>query len=161
VDTDEFYADGVDLLCFETSLVSGPLSFQAEYFRAITDSNDEGDPEFWGYYVYGSYFLTGESRDYVISKGTFTPDMPKHGFRPRKKTWGAWEVALRHSYIDLNDGNIRGGKERNSTIGVNWYLLGKQKLMLNYIRVDVKDRTNPFVDDGSADIFQIRFQVSF
>jgi phosphate-selective porin OprO/OprP len=161
VDTNDFYTDGVDLICFETAVVSGPLSFQGEYFRAMIDSKDEDDPDLWGFYVYGSYFLTGESRDYVISKGTFTPELPKYGFRPRQKTWGAWEVALRFSYVDLNDGNIRGGKERNCTIGVNWYLLGKQRLMLNYIRVDVEDRALPFLDDGSADIYQIRFQVIF
>ena len=161
VDTDKFYADGVDLICFETALVSGPLSFQGEYFRAITDSSDEGDPEFWGFYVYGSYFLTGESRDYVISKGAFTPEMPKQGFRLRKKTWGAWEAALRYSYIDLNDENIEGGKERNFTAGLNWYFLDKHRLMFNYVRAEVEDRLSPFVDDGSADILQVRFQISF
>jgi phosphate-selective porin len=72
---------------------------------------------------------------------------------------GAWELALRFSYVDLNDGNIRGGKERNCTIGINWYTRGKQRSMINYIRGGVEDRMNPFVDDVSADIFQIRFQV--
>jgi len=161
VDTDEFYAEGVDLICFEAGLVSGRLSFQAEYFRAITDSNDEGDPEFCGYYVYGSYFITGESREYVISKGTFTPEMPKHGFRHRREYWGAWEIAFRYSHLDLNDENIEGGKERNFTAGLNWYFMRKHRLMFNYVRADVEDRTNPFVDDGSADILQVRFQVSF
>jgi phosphate-selective porin OprO/OprP len=95
VDTDAFYADDVDLICFETAFVSGPLSFQGEYFYAKTDSKDEDNPDFWGFYVYGSYFLTGESRDYVKSKGTFTPEIPKYGFLPRQKTWGrgSWHFA--------------------------------------------------------------------
>ena len=162
VDTGKFYADGVDLICLESGLVYRSLSFQAEYFRSMIDSDEEGDPEFWGCYVYGSYFITGESREYVISKGTFTPEMPAHGFRPRKKGWGgAWEIALRYSYIDLNDENIAGGKEWNFTAALNWYFMNKHRLMVNYVRADVEDRLSPLVDDGSADIFQVRFQISF
>jgi phosphate-selective porin OprO/OprP len=162
VDTDAFYADGVDLICLEAGLVSHSLSFQAEYFRAMIDSDEEGDPEFWGCYVYGSYFISGEGREYVISKGTFTPEMEAHGFRHNRKGWGgAWEIALRYSYIDLNDENIEGGKEWNFTAGLNWYFLNKHRLMINYVRADVEDRLSPFVDDGSADIFQLRFQLSF
>lgn len=161
VDTNEFFADGVDLIGFEAGLVSDSLSIQGEYIRAMTDSKEEGDPEFWGFYVYGNYFLTGERREYVRSKGTFTPEMPKHGFRPRRAEWGAWEIALRYSYLDLNDGTIEGGKEQNFTIGLNWYFTQKYRVMFNYVRSEVEDRASPSVDDGSADIFQSRFQISF
>lgn len=161
LDTDKFFADGVDLIGCEAGLVSGPLSFQGEYIRAMTDSKEEGDPDFWGIYVYGSYFLTGERRAYVRSRGTFTPETPKHGFRPRQVKLGAWEIALRYSHLDLNDKSIKGGKEDNFTIGLNWYFTEKYRVMFNYVRANVVDRASLTADDGSAHIFQSRFQISF
>jgi len=86
--------------------------------------------------------------------------MPKTKFRPRHGGWGAWELAARISYVDLNDGAIRGGKEANFTAGLNWYLKSKNRIMFNYIRANVEDRASPFADDDSADIFQARFQIS-
>lgn len=60
VDTDKFFADRIDLIDPELAIVLGPLSFQGEYFRAFVDSDDS--PQFWGFYLYGSYFITGENR---------------------------------------------------------------------------------------------------
>jgi len=120
------------------------------------------DPQFWGFYLFGSYFLTGEHRNYGTRAGTFFPLQPKHNFHPRKGRWGAWELAVRFSYVDLNDKDIRGGKEANFTAGLNWYLTRKTRFMLNYIRAIVKDReTPPAVDSGRAHIFQARFQTEF
>jgi phosphate-selective porin OprO/OprP len=68
----------------------------------------------------------------------------------------------RWSYVDLNDGGIRGGIERNVTVGVNWYVHRHARLMLNYGHVAVDDRgTSPAVQDGEADIVQARLQISF
>ena len=87
---------------------------------------------------------------------------PKQNFNFRKRKWGAWEIGFRHSFVDLNDKNIEGGKEMNFTVGLNWYLRPKMRLMLNYVRVNVEDRdNNRVIDDGSANIFQTRFQISF
>ena len=72
------------------------------------------------------------------------------------------EVALRFSYVDLNGGSIRGGREYDLTAGLNWYLGPEVRLMLNYIQARVKDRaTPPRVDKGRASIIQGRFQVDF
>jgi phosphate-selective porin OprO/OprP len=62
----------------------------------------------------------------------------------------------------LNSGAIRGGKEFDFTAGLNWYLNKKTRFMFNYIRAKVEDReTQPAVEEGSADIFQARFQIEF
>ncbi len=64
--------------------------------------------------------------------------------------------------IDLNSEAIRGGKEFDFTAGLNWYLNKKTRFMFNYIRAKVEDReTQPAVEEGSADIFQARFQIEF
>lgn len=71
------------------------------------------------------------------------------------------ELALRLSYVDLNDGEIKGGREKNFTAGLNWYLFPKIRLMFNYVWAKVEDRDAPSVDDGRADILQARCQMSF
>ena len=71
------------------------------------------------------------------------------------------ELAFRLSYLDLNSKSINGGKETNFTFGVNWYLNEKIRFMFNYVRAKAKDRkTPPPVEDGTADIFQARFQIT-
>jgi len=111
----------------------------------------------------GSYFLTGERRIYDAANGIFTEIKPIRDFHPFNRGWGAWEVATRLSYLDLNDGgDIKGGQETNLTLGLNWYLNSNIRLMFNCIRAHVEDRrTSPPVDKGNANIFQTRFQINF
>jgi phosphate-selective porin OprO/OprP len=78
-----------------------------------------------------------------------------------KGEWGTWELALRHSYVDLNDGNARGGEESNFTAGLNWYHSRKARVMFNYIHAYVQDRAFPAIENGRADIFQARCQFLF
>ena len=75
--------------------------------------------------------------------------------------WGAWELGLRYSYVDLNDEGVKGGKERNITLGLNWYLNPNIRFQLNYINAKVDDRADPQVEDGRADVLQARFQIYF
>lgn len=159
VDTGPFSPDNIDLINPELAIVSGPLSFQGEYVHAFTDV--AGNPEFWGYYAYGSLFLTGEHRNYDLSSGVFTRLAPKRNFRPFHGGWGALELGLRYSFIDLNNKAIRGGTERNFTAGLNWYLNRNMRFMFNYIWAKVEDRADPQVDDGRADIVQGRFQIAY
>jgi len=59
------------------------------------------------------------------------------------------------------DGPIRGGEELNFTAGLNWYLRSNARVMVNYIRANLRDREDPPVDEGSADIIQMRFHIFF
>ncbi len=59
----------------------------------------------------------------------------------------------------MNDKSVRGGKERNVTVGLNWYLTRKLRFMANYIYVNVRDRGEPPVSNGDANILMARFQV--
>ncbi len=158
VDTGNIATTRSNLINGELAWVWGPFSFQGEYFHAFT--NAQGNPNFWGYYIYGSFFLTGEHRNYDTSKGVFTGIQPKQNFNPFKGGWGAWEIAARYSCINLNNssGGINGGKEDNVTLGLNWYLHPNLQLMFNYIRVNADNST---VEDGRANIFQSRFQIAF
>ena len=47
--------------------------------------------------------------------------------------WGAWQVGLRFSYLDLNDKAIQGGMVYDWTAGLNWFWNPNMKIQLNYI----------------------------
>ncbi|UCB48624.1 MAG: hypothetical protein JSW56_16065 [Deltaproteobacteria bacterium] len=59
VDTGRFLNDYADQINPEFAMVTGPLSFQGEYFHLFNKAEALGDPKFWGFYLYGSSFLAG------------------------------------------------------------------------------------------------------
>jgi phosphate-selective porin OprO/OprP len=158
VDTGDFLSDGADLLNPELAVVYGPFSIQGEYMYAMTDSAPFDDPEFWGFYVFGSYFITGENRAYRMSSGSFGRVKPKHNFL-EDGGLGAWEIAFRYSYLDLTDNRLgevdgEGGNLGDFTAGINWYLNPNLRVMLNYVFADLDDV-------GDTHIVQSRFQIDF
>ena len=136
----------------EAATVLGPFSAQAEYMRAMLDRKNRKDPDFDGWYVQASWVVTGETRRYGRGSGAFRGVNPKRSF-------GALELALRYSSLDLVDGGVIGGKTNDFTAGVNWYLLRNVRLMFNYVHVDSKQRRTQLNDD--PDVFQGRFLVFF
>jgi phosphate-selective porin OprO/OprP len=167
VDTMPFDATGIDIAGAELAWVNGPFSTQAEYTHAFVNGDDgQRSGDFWGAYGQVSYFLTGEHRPYELGNGKFGRVEPKRNFDPPSGDWGAFELAARFSYLDLNDGGIRGGKLWDATAGLNWYLFPNARVMLNYIHADVSDRIEQdFLTtihlSGTGDIVQARFQVDF
>lgn len=144
-------ADEAALAGLELAVVNGPLSFQAEWVMASPDT-EGNDPEYSGYYAQVSYFLTGETRPYDRAAGAFGRLMPKRNYG--RDGWGAWEIALRFSGVDLTDETYDGGELNNVTAALNWYLNPNVRMMLNYIRSELEDV-------GEADAVVARFQLSF
>jgi len=150
--------DDVDLWGGEALLIYGPLSLQGEYMRANVDTTFLGRHDFDGYYVQASYFLTGEHRAYTPSSGLPGRIKPKSNFSlSGERGWGAWELALRYSTIDLDDRIIRGGQQDDFTAGVSWYLNPNAKIMWNYVLADIDHDLYA----GNLDIFETRFQIDF
>jgi phosphate-selective porin OprO/OprP len=137
----------------EAAVVRGSLSLQGEYMQVSVERNRQrSDPDFSGWYLYGSWFVTGEHRRYNAKKGNFKQ------IRPESK-YGAWELAARYSSVDLEDVGVTGGEEQNITLGLNWYLNRHIRFMANYVRVDASpDRDG---NSESPDIIQLRAQVVF
>lgn len=125
----------------EVAFLYGAFSVQAEYMAAQY-TRDAGltNPMFRGGYIFASYFLTGEHRAYDRKMGRFDRVKPfTNFFRVRTSDGcvetgrGAWEVAYRYSWIDLNEGGILGGIASDHTFGVNWYMNPYTRMMLNYV----------------------------
>ncbi len=137
--------------------------FSSEYLRYGIDRNTTcsgcvvaSDPQFSGWYVQGSWILTGETKTYQPNAtnnemGTFNNPRVITPFSWDGRTWGAWELAARYSDLDLNWhagaegttcvgallGCIRGGEQKIWTFGVNWYLNNTIRMLFDYMIVDV------------------------
>lgn len=159
VSTPLLYDQGQNLVCLEAAWMNGPVSIQGEYFHDFVDSAETFT--FKGWYLQGSWVLTGEARKYRASTGVFTGITPHEEFNLRQSGWGAWELALRISEVDLNDTYILGGEEQNITLGLNWYLRHKIRFMINYVNVVVEDRADLLIYESEADIIMSRTQVNF
>jgi len=142
----------------ELAWVAGPLSLQGEYMQTtVSRTTATDDPVISGWYAYASYFLTGESRRYKAKSGKFSK------IKPGSNT-GAWEIALRHSQLNLNDVDITGGEERITTLGLNWYIKSNIRLMLNYSQVknDLNaDDDGDVIGNDNPTVFQARMQLHF
>jgi phosphate-selective porin OprO and OprP len=152
IDTGSIDADSAYVLGIEAGANWKNWYLQAENFRFGVDRPAGADPSFGGYYVQGSWIVTGETRRYDVASGAFQAPRPFVPFSSADG-FGAWELALRYSHLDLDfraglpdaaaasDG-IRGGIQDIWTLGINWYINPNVRLVFNYMRVDV-DRLNP------------------
>lgn len=158
IDTGEFNVDSLNVYGAESAVVLGPFSFQGEYIFSDVDATRFRDAEFDGYYLTAGYFLTGENRPY--KGGHFDQVIPFRNFT-KDGGWGAWELAFRYSFLDLDDTpdpGALGGELHDYTAALNWYLNPNLRVMFNYVHAEA-DGAQP--DDLSADIFQSRFELSF
>lgn len=163
----------------EFAAAYGPFSVQAEYIgshynrdpAALARANRLGafapggsSLDFNGYYVYGTWYLTGESRAaaYTVSDLNGAGFGQIHIKNPVSAGgFGALELAARYSVIDLNNGpfqgslygnlialapnafaraafansGVIGGREANVTLGLNWYPEPGVRFMANWTRV--------------------------
>lgn len=162
VDTGTIDADSTAALGLEFAAIWGPFSLQGEYMRNRVDYTAQPAATFDGAYGFASWFVTGESRAYNATNGTIARLRPNRSLGDGG--WGALELALRVSAIDLIDGAAQGGSADNVTLGINWYLTEYSRLMMNWVRFDVDGSaaTQPF---GSAvhegDALGVRFQVDW
>lgn len=165
-----FNSSNAQLWNGEAAWVNGPLSIQSEYTLCSVDRNNGGNVLFSGAYIFASYFLTGEYRPYNRptqpfrkANGTFDRLKPKTNFlsgpgTDAPKGIGAWEVAARWSYIDLDSLNVNGGKLQDVTLGLNWYWNPYTRVSFNYVHAMLK--RGPELN-STADLFVTRFGFDF
>ncbi|MDA1001700.1 MAG: porin [bacterium] len=168
------------LLNVEDGFAAGPefgfnwknLYLQSEYYfyeldrkqpntapaTALLDTN----ADFKGWYVQGSWIVTGETKRYDIKNASFGAPRPASPLG-MDGSFGAIELAARYSTVDLNDGGtggvcagnatqtaptatsacIRGGEQDIITLGINWYPNRNVRFMLNYLFIDTDRQAYP------------------
>lgn len=157
------HIDNYHYTALELAGVYGQWSLQGELQRLgiRRDDGPDGsahpDLSFNGYYVLGSYFLTGESRNYYQRLGSFWRVSPRREFDPwGKGGWGAFEIAARVSHIDLDDeaenlaGGVRGGVSDNISLALNWYFNPYVRLSMNYVHAKVKNVDEHGMQEGGT-----------
>jgi phosphate-selective porin OprO/OprP len=155
---------------FEGSWNYGPFSAASEYI-SISDQRtgmdfDGGDlpsVKQWGWYVSGSWAITGEHK-----KGRITPrkDVFRGGL-------GAFELVARVEKLVFDDidypgsqfgvpsgGKLTGNSDHVTTFGVNWYLNRYLKIMADVIneQIDDPERSPAPTNDGKFRSVIVRFQ---
>jgi phosphate-selective porin OprO/OprP len=95
--------------------------------------------------------ITGEARKYNTQTGAFDGPTIAHPFSLNGGGFGAFELVARYSMADLNSrandedaithiltaDAIRGGREQNYVIGLNWYPNSVVRFMLDVQHVKI------------------------
>jgi len=178
IDTGAIDARHIKVYGGEAALGYNQFLVEGEYFKFDIDRRETGavalgDPDFDGWYVQGSWVLTGEKRAYNNGEARFDGPKPNFNFNPSAGTWGAFEIAARYSTVNLDwnagsgglttpTGGIRGGEQKIWSAGVNWYMNPVMRMMFDYQHVNVDRLNSAGVQIGQKyDALAMRAQVSF
>jgi phosphate-selective porin OprO/OprP len=121
VDTGDFPANGANHFGLEALWANGGFSVLGEYVGTFVNAPAAGNPFFQGFYVAGSWVLTGETRPYDHAIGQARRIVPTG-------RWGAPELVARYAAVDLNGGSVRGGSYDRVDIAINWWATTRWKL---------------------------------
>jgi phosphate-selective porin OprO/OprP len=185
VDTGPLPAKGGGLWGIEAAGNLRNLYLAAEYYELAIERDTTcggcvaaGDPTFSGWYVEGSWMLTGETKTYqanALNNGmaTFAAphiDMP---FAFNGGSWGAWELAARYSNLDLDwergalglscpvAGCVRGGQQKIFAVGLNWYLSDSFRFLFDYMFIHVDKLSGTGAQIGQdVNVIGTRFQFT-
>ena len=158
-------ADSESLYGFEAVFNAGAFQLGAEYMETFVDRGPvASNLNFHGGYVYAAYMLTGEHMPWNRKRGTLGAVKPFENFFAVRdcdcnvsRGWGAWQIAARYSYLDLNDEDITGGAADSLTLGLNWWWNEYARMQFNYINGDI-DRAPA---DGKYDLLGLQLEIFF
>jgi phosphate-selective porin OprO/OprP len=108
----------------------GGWSLLAEYVLADVSATDRRDPTFDGWYVTGSWVVTGEHRPYDPVAGYARRIQPQG-------RWGAVELIGRYGNVDTTDAGFDGGEMEGWWAGVNWWATRRFKASIHYGDIDL------------------------
>jgi phosphate-selective porin OprO/OprP len=182
-----------NMLGLELAASRGPFSVQGEYFGSwlydartpslAADGFENGPANaglqpppgtplgtvfYQGGYLEAIWFLTGETRTYLLEGSRFGRPIPRRNFyrvrdQPRNAasaSGGAWQAGVRYNYLCLNDGEVDGGVLNGMTFGLIWLLNPQARLYFNY-DFTARDYVNLVGDDASGNIHAFGTRLAF
>jgi phosphate-selective porin OprO and OprP len=155
--------DSARVLSGEAAVKYGSFLASGEYYDyEVQRTAGFGNARFTGGYGQASYVITGEQHKYSTSAGAFGGVAPARPVNFATGDLGAWELAARYSYANLNDGIIRGGELNSTTVGLNWYVNNNMRFMFNWIHGTVDKVGVDNINRGADyDVFAMRTQVAW
>jgi phosphate-selective porin OprO/OprP len=162
IDSGDLAANNETTVNVELATVWGPLSVQSELYAANVNLNSGDNANLYGYYVYASYFLTGENRIYERfgqHGAQFGRNVPYSNFFavPGCVSPGAWELKVRTSYLDL--AQVDSGQYQDITVGFNWYWNDRVRVMCDWIHPYTTEET--VFGTTSSDLIGMRFDFNW
>jgi phosphate-selective porin OprO/OprP len=175
VDTGAINSDGLTAYGLEGGASYKNFYAAGEWYKI--DVNRQGvsafDPSFSGWYLQGAWTITGERHAWTNANGGFTGIRPAKPLDHSKGTWGALELAARYSVLDLDDhagvaraaapaGGVRGGEQKITTVGLNWYPNNTLRFLLDYqwARVNRLNATGADIGED-VNVVSLRSQFAF
>ncbi|TXM69116.1 porin [Methylobacterium sp. WL69] len=152
-------------LGLEAAYRTGPFLVQAEYIRTRVERSGAGPLSFQGGYIQASLVLNGQGRayklapDYGATYAVFAGIVVPEAARVTRGGLGVFEFATRFSALDLDDGSLRGGIERDVTVGLNWYPDRNIRFVADYVRSHASPSALAGGRTVDADTFIGRFQL--
>ena len=150
VDTGNIPASNQKEFALEGLWTRDRYSVLTEYVRSQVNATQIPNPAFYGFYITGAVFFTGEHRPYDRNVGFARRPVPR-------RRWGAIELTARYSRLDLDNKSIHGGVMDKGTLDLNWYLNRRWKLAVDggLVNLDRKGFS------GFTQILQTRIQYVF
>jgi phosphate-selective porin OprO/OprP len=157
-------AENDDTFNLEGAFVWNRFSLQGEYAQLSADTAravaGNASPEYNGWYVEASMFLTDDMRNYSASTGEFKRQKVKNPVWGGSGGWGAWQIAARYDVFEAGDAatQIRDfgvvscdgcGRQETWLIGLNWWLTDHTALKFNVTQSDISGIIG--VDDRRVD----------
>ncbi len=143
----------------EAAAIFGPFHVASEAYWQKVSRGGLSDPAFFGAYLEGGYFLTGETRGYKGGK----LDRVKVKKPFSDGGWGSLALNVRWDYLDLNDAGFIGGKQNAYQASVNWKPTDYILFGLNYAHILYDDAAIAVDGDAaySVDVAGVRAQIDF
>lgn len=144
----------------ELALTWRQLWLQGEYYQILVNRRQGaggGTLSFNGYYAQAAYTVLGKPRTWKPSIGSWTAPTPAESFNPAAGQFGAVEVGVRYSAVDLNDKDLRGGRQQVYSAVVNWWPVEQLRFSLLYEHANVTGGPSPRTLNAIAGRAQLQF----
>ena len=145
----------------ETAATWRNLFWQGEYFHYQVSRAGLPNNDFDGWYGQLAWTVSGETRTYNPHMASYFRIFPDYPFDMTAGQWGAWELAARLDFVNLNSrflpgaavspgtSAIDGGAQHGLTVGLNWYPNDLIRFLLDYNHISY-DKENGMKATGAA-----------